>query len=85
MIASLMGFDLDPIYVPGRPQEVEFANCSADKARKLLDYRPRVSLENGLKELINWISKTGAKPFAYHLPIEIKNEMTPKTWTEKFI
>ena len=84
-IASLMSFNLDPIFVAARPQEVEFANCSADKARKILNYDPKVNLDAGLKELISWISSNGPKPFEYHLPIEIYNDSTPKTWTEKLI
>jgi len=84
-IASLMSFSLDPIFVAARPQEVEFANCSADKARKILNYDPKVNLDDGLKELISWISSNGPKPFEYHLPIEIYNDSTPKTWTEKLI
>jgi UDP-glucose 4-epimerase len=84
-IASLMSFNLDPIFVAARPQEVEFANCSADKARKILNYDPKVNLDDGLKELISWISSNGPKPFEYHLPIEIYNDSTPKTWTEKLI
>jgi UDP-glucose 4-epimerase len=85
VIAGIMKFDLNPIYVLGRPQEVEFANCSADKARRLLNYNPTISLEAGLIELINWISSLGARKFNYRLPIEIDNELTPKTWTEKLI
>jgi UDP-glucose 4-epimerase len=84
-IASLMSFNLDPIFVATRPQEVEFANCSADKARKILNYQPKVNLNDGLKELISWVSSNGPKPFEYHLPIEIYNDSTPKTWTEKLI
>lgn len=84
-IASIVGFSLDPIYVPGRPQEVEYANCSANKARKLLGYSPSVSLDQGLRELVSWISEKGTRPFEYYLPIEIRNETTPKTWTEKLI
>lgn len=84
-IANIMSFDLDPIYVPSRPQEVHFANCSADKARKLLNYTPKVSLDQGLGELVSWITSKGYKEFDYHLPIEINNETTPKTWTQKLI
>ena len=84
-IAGIMSFNLDPIFVAARPQEVEFANCSADKARTILKYEPKVSLDDGLKELITWISSNGPKLFEYHLPIEIFNDSTPKTWTEKLI
>jgi UDP-glucose 4-epimerase len=84
-IANIMSFKLDPIYVPSRPQEVHFANCCADKARKLLNYTPSVSLERGLSELVAWITSKGSKEFDYHLPIEINNESTPKTWTQRLI
>src|SRR5271170_6006113 len=46
-IADLLKFDLKPIYLPGRPQEVTLATCSADKARKLLGYATKVSLKDG--------------------------------------
>ena len=84
-IAKLMSFNIEPIYVSDRPQEVEFANCSANKARMLLNYQPKVSLDDGLKELVLWISNKGPKQFVYHLPIEINNKSTPKTWTEQLI
>lgn len=84
-IARILSFDLNPIYMPARPQEVQLANCSADKARKLLKYSPKVDLDTGLMELANWIRRNGVKPFDYHLPIEINNSSTPKTWTEKLI
>jgi UDP-glucose 4-epimerase len=84
-IAKILNFNLNPIYMPPRPQEVQFANCSADKARVLLGYAPKVELTEGLTELANWIIKRGFLPFKYHLPIEIVNSYTPKTWTEELI
>jgi UDP-glucose 4-epimerase len=84
-IANIIDFKLEPIYVPARPQEVEFANCSADKAKKLLNYVPSVSLDEGLSQLVTWIYNQGVKQFEYHLPIEITNKSTPKTWTEELI
>jgi UDP-glucose 4-epimerase len=84
-IAGIVGFDLDPIYMPGRPQEVKDANCSAELARKLLGYKTSTNLDVGLRSLVSWIKEQGTKEFDYHLPIEIVNELTPKTWTEKLI
>ena len=84
-LASILDFELDPIYMPGRPQEVFHATCSADLARKFLGYKTTTSLETGLVELVNWIKNRGAKPFDYHLPIEFITDQTPKTWTEKLI
>jgi UDP-glucose 4-epimerase len=84
-IAKILDFDLDPIYMPGRPQEVKHANCSADKARELLGYKTSTTLEEGLTELAEWIKAKGAKPFNYHLPLEFVTEKTPKTWTDRLM
>lgn len=82
-IADIINFDLQPIYMPDRPQEVKLATCSANKARKLLGYKTKYSLREGLEKIIEYVREKGVKPFNYHLPIEIINEKTPKTWTEK--
>lgn len=82
-IADLIGFELAPVYVPGRPQEVRLATCSADKARTLLNYHTTYSLSDGLQEMISYIEKKGPKKFRYHLDLEIVNERTPITWVEK--
>ncbi len=85
VIAKLLDFKLDPIYMPGRPKEVFHASCSANKAREILDYKTKVSLEEGLSELIEYIKIKGVKDFNYHLPLEFITNDTPKTWTEKLI
>lgn len=82
-IARLLDFDLQPIYMPDRPQEVKLATCSANKARKLLGYHTEYTLEQGLKEMIDYIKVKGPKRFRYHLDLEIINEKTPKTWLNK--
>ncbi len=84
-ISKILDFNLQPIYMPGRPQEVQDANCSADLARSLLDYKTKTSLDTGLNQLVNWIKEQGPREFNYHLPIEFVTEKTPKTWTEKLI
>lgn len=82
-IAGILDFKLEPIYVPGRPQEVKLATCSADKARKLLGYHTEYSLKKGLAEMVEYIQNRGVKKFRYHLDVEIINDKTPKTWTQK--
>lgn len=84
-ISKILNFTLDPIYVDGRPQEVKYANCSSDLARKLLGYQTKVTLMDGLSELTNWIKSQGVKDFNYHLPLEFITNKTPKTWTNKII
>lgn len=84
-IAKQLNFDLKPIYVKDRPNEVKFATCSADKARKLLNYFNQTTLENGIKKMIEDIKEKGPKDFNYNYQIEICNEKTPNTWKNKII
>ena len=67
----------------GRPQEVLEATCSANKARKLLNYKTKTSLDDGLSKMIEYIKAKGVKKFRYHLDIEIINSETPDTWKKK--
>jgi len=83
IIAELLNFNLKPIYKKGRPQEVFLANCSADKARNLFNYKTKVSLKEGLESIIDYIKDRGAKKFKYHLDLEIINDLTPETWKNK--
>ena len=83
-LADITGFELQPIFMPGRPQEVPIALCSSDKARQLLGYKTTVSLDQGLEDLVEWI-RPRVKDFEYHLPIEIDSDLTPKTWTQRLI
>lgn len=82
-ISKQINFELQPIYMPGRPQEVRFATCSADKARTLLGYKTQFSLEEGIREMIEYIKLKGTKKFRYHLDLEIINELTPNTWKNR--
>lgn len=82
-IAQILSFDLDPIFVEGRPQEVKFATCSADKVREYFGYETKVTLNESLKKMIRYIESRGVKPFDYHLPLEIVSAATPRTWTQR--
>ena len=82
-IANLLQFNINPVFMPDRPQEVKMASCSATKAREMLGYKTTVSLKNGLQQMIDYIREHGAQPFKYHLDLEIINEKTPKTWSER--
>ena len=73
------------IYKKNRPREVKHATCSADKVRKLLNYKTSTDLNTGIKKTFEYIKKRGTKPFNYHIKIEIKNELTPETWLKREI
>jgi len=83
LVGNLLTFNVNPIYKKKRPKEVFLANCSANKARKLFNYKPQCTLKDGLKEMIEYIKQRGPRPFKYHLDLEIINELTPDTWKNK--
>ena len=85
MVAKRLRFDLEPIYMPDRPKEVKIALPSSNRAKSLLGYEAKTSQAEGIDELVSWVEKNGAKPFVYHLPLEIINDKTPKTWLEKLM
>jgi UDP-glucose 4-epimerase len=84
-LSIILDFKLEPVYMPGRPQEVFHANCSANLSREILNYKTTTSLEAGLVELVNWIKSKGAREFNYHLPLEFVTDKTPKTWTDRLM
>ena len=82
-ISNKLKFNQEPIFFKDRPNEVKFANCSAHKAEKLLNYRKKISLDDSLDKMIQYIKELGPKKFKYNYDLEIINEKTPKTWLEK--
>tara|TARA_B100001248_G_scaffold258978_1_gene244203 strand:- start:502 stop:1518 length:1017 start_codon:yes stop_codon:yes gene_type:complete len=85
LCSNITGINLNPIYKKDRPREVKHATCSADKARKLLNYKTKVSLNDGIKKTFDYIKSRGVRPFDYNIKIEIDNELTPVTWKNKEI
>ncbi len=83
--SNITGLNLEAIHKEDRPREVKHATCSADKARKLLNYKTKVSLTDGIKKTYDYIKKRGTKEFNYRLSIEIDNDLTPETWKNKEI
>ena len=81
--ANITGVNLEPIYKEDRPKEVKHATCSANRARKLLNYKTKFSLQDGIKKTYDYIKKRGIRPFDYNINIEINNELTPITWKNK--
>ncbi len=76
---------LQPEYLSLRPLEVKEAWCTVDKARKILEYKTTVNLEEGIKKMIEWAKKKGPQHFKYIGDLEIVSEQTPVTWVKKLI
>lgn len=83
-IANIIGFNLDPVFMPHRPQEVKFATCSADKIRNYFGYETQSTLRQSLERLVAYIQERQPQVFKYHLPLEIISEKTPTAWVQKY-
>ena len=85
-LIEIADIDIEPIYVEARPLEVPLANCSADKARKLLGYKTQTRLFDALNKCFEYIKQAGVGSFYYNaLEIEINNDITPKTWKKELM
>ena len=86
-LSSLVGkhfnTNTEVINIPSRPREVTNAWVSIDKAKLELDYATKYSTEDIVSDTVNWIKKSPLRDFNYHLDLEIVNDKTPKTWTDK--
>jgi UDP-glucose 4-epimerase len=83
IIIQELNFNGEPTYIADRPNEVKYATCDATKARIQLGYATSTTLIDGVRSTIQYIKEKGPKPFDYSYPLEIVNDQTPKTWSEK--
>ena len=84
--SNVTGSNLKPIYKKDRPREVKHASCSADKARKLLNYKTKTDLITGITKTYEYIKERGPLDFDYsNIDIEIINDLTPTFWINKEI
>ena len=82
-LSNKLKFNEDPKYFLDRPNEVKHATCSSDKARKLLNYKTTVKLDESIDKVISYIKTKGVKKFKYNYLLEIENDKTPITWTKR--
>ena len=84
-IGNFTGFNSEPEYYPERGCDVKHATCSSDKARKLLGFEAKHSVDDCFREMIEDIKAKGTKPFDYFMPIEIPSDKCPRTWKERLL
>jgi UDP-glucose 4-epimerase len=65
LINSYLGTQIKPVFEGPRPGDVRHSLAAIDKARRLIGYRPLVSIREGLAETIAWLTQpatTGSAP-----------------------
>jgi nucleoside-diphosphate-sugar epimerase len=53
-INGILGTDIQPTHAPERAGDIKHSRASIDKARELLDFRPVVDFDTGLKRTVEW-------------------------------
>jgi len=82
IVLEAMNSNLKPHYMEERPGEVKHAYCTVDKSIKLLDYKTRHGLKEGVAKMVEWAKQVGPQEPSYRLPLEITKK-APKVWVEK--
>lgn len=78
--------EIEPIYVPMRPQEVREAYCTVDKAERLLGYQVTVDLEEGMRRMLAWARELGPQEPRYlDEGLELETGDVPATWRDRLI
>jgi UDP-glucose 4-epimerase len=55
IVGELTGASIDPVFVPRRPGDVRDSQADISKAARLIGYRPRVSVREGLAATVDWL------------------------------
>tara|TARA_B100000963_G_scaffold255453_1_gene224042 strand:+ start:773 stop:1774 length:1002 start_codon:yes stop_codon:yes gene_type:complete len=82
-ISNKLKFNKEPRYFPDRTNEVKYANCSAEKSKKILGYKKIKNIDDSLDDIIKYIKERGIREFKYDYNLEIFNDKTPDTWKKK--
>ncbi|MBU0953711.1 MAG: SDR family NAD(P)-dependent oxidoreductase [Nanoarchaeota archaeon] len=83
-IMNIMDMPGEPEHVPARPTDVVLCYSDITKAKKLLGYRPRVSIPEGLKLTLAWAKEQGPQEFDYMTYFEIP-KLSHNVYKEKTI
>ena len=83
-IVKKMGSKVKIEFIPKRTSDVKIAYCDTGKAKKLLKYRPKVGLSEGLDRTIEWAKELGPQEFRYFDYTEIP-KLTHGAYTSKKI
>ncbi len=58
LLNKLLGTAIEPVYEPPRRGDVRHSQASIAAARRFLGYKPRFSLEQGLRKTIEWFRRS---------------------------
>jgi len=81
-LIKVTGFNPGKKYLLPRPQEVKYAFSSQEKAKRMLAFKDKTSLEQGLSKMWQWAKERGVQKQKY-IDIALPTESLPKTWKNR--
>lgn len=54
ILGKVLGTDVIPKYVDEMKGDAKHTLASVEKAKRLIDYEPKIRLEEGLKKFVEW-------------------------------
>ncbi len=79
VIQNVSGMTCIPKYISKRQQEIEVAIADHTQARRLLDYKDSVSLEEGIQKTWEYAKSLGVQKLKY-TKIELESPKLPANW-----
>ena len=61
MMRAVTGSDMRPVYAPARPGEERRSVLAIARARRVLGWKPQVSLEQGIAKTVSWHARTSVR------------------------
>jgi UDP-glucose 4-epimerase len=80
-----MPAELRPQYLPPRPMEVKEAYSTCDKAKQYLGFHSTITLEEGVRRMVEWARQRGPQSPKYLDQLELTIGDVPRTWVEHLI
>jgi nucleoside-diphosphate-sugar epimerase len=80
-----MGNSFRAVHEDARLGEVKHAYCTIDKSIKLLEYRTKYSLRDGLSKIAKWEKKDSALRTNGYSSVGDSEGCAPRDWNEKLL
>ena len=58
LMKEITQYTLGPVYQPKRKGELDMNSLDCSKAKRLLDWKPKISLKQGLEQTVNWFKNS---------------------------
>lgn len=84
-INRILGTNLEPIHIEGRPNEIASAFCTNDLSQRVLNCSPICDIGEEIEKMVKWVRRRGTRPFRYDKEIEIASGRGFSAWRDRLL